>query len=100
NYRLADFTQSFLEPIPAGAPFDISLDIAPSEVTPLTGMHVLEVVIPNLGRFSLLTNGMEFLLQDGRTSDIERVFFPQSIAPADFWNNGMTSKAKLSIKGD
>lgn len=99
NYTLSDFTQVFLEPIPAHASFKISMDIAPIEM-PLSGVNVFTLTIPNLGAISLLTNGLEYMLENGTSADVVRVFFPSMIQLSDFWNNGMTSKARLSIEGN
>jgi hypothetical protein len=100
NFKLSDFTQDFLEPIPAGASFQIQLDIAPYEVQPLADIRVFDLIIPNLGQVGLLKNGLEFLIHNGLPSNAVRTMFTQEIQPEDFWNYGMTTKAKMTIEGD
>ncbi|HZG71046.1 MAG TPA: hypothetical protein VEY51_05840 [Chondromyces sp.] len=100
NYRLSDFIQYFSEPIPPEAAFKIQMDIAPTEVQTVSGIEIFRVIVPQLGRVSLLKNGFEFQIHNGLTSDIVRALLNKEVAPMDFWNHGMTSKAKLSIEGD
>jgi hypothetical protein len=100
NYKVSDFTQGFLEPIPAGSKFKIQLDLAPKEVVPLDGNELFGLTIPNLGSISLLTNGLEYKVKDADVMDIVRAFFPEHVKPEDFWNNGMTPKARLTIEGN
>lgn len=101
HFTLSDFTQEFLESIPAHTPFKISMDIAPESVTPNEGYHIFHLDILNLGRVSLLTNGLEYKIHDGSISDIEKETFESNVNIADFWNNGvMTAKSRLTIEGD
>jgi hypothetical protein len=100
NYKVSEFTQSFNQPIPAGAKFTMEMDIAPIETTPLNSFSIFDMEIPKLGRFSLLKSGMEYMIQDGLASDVSRTFFDAQVTPADFWNKGMTNKARLKIEGD
>lgn len=99
NYKLSDFTQDFLEPVPAGAKFKMQVDIAPMEVIPLAGNKLFDLTIPGIGLVTMRQNALEYMLEGGSASDIVRIFF-DSVQPTDFWNNGMTTKAKMTIEGD
>lgn len=101
NYSVKDFRQDFLESIPTDTPFKIELDIAPQVVTPKSGEKIFDLVIPYLGRISLLKTGLEYLIHDGMSSDAARVFFEAPVQPSDFYaNNVMSTKARMKIEGD
>lgn len=99
NYNLSSFTQSFLEPIPAAVPFEIKMDIAPTSLSSID-FYLFFLNIANVGQFALMSNGLEYTIEGGSMSDIERIFFPSNVLLEDFWDNGFTKKAQLTIRGD
>lgn len=100
NQIVKDFRQDFLDPIASASPFKISLDIAPINIMPAEGTKIFDLAIPYLGTISLHQTYMQFLIHDGTSGDIQRVLFDSTVSPSDFFDNGMTSKAKMTIEGD
>ena len=101
NYAVKDFRQDFLEEIPEGVAFKIRLDVAPQSVEPVEGERIFDLVVPQLGRFSLNKTSFEYLIHNGLAGDVIRTVFDAEVKPSDFYSNGtMTSKAQLIIDGD
>lgn len=100
NYTVKDFIQDFLEPIPATASFDISLDIAPLSVTAASGSKVFSLNVTGLGEVNVYRTGLEFTLEGGTGSDSVYASFNREINPDEFFIAGtMTSSARLRIVG-
>lgn len=100
NQLVKDFRQDFLDAIPSGAPFKIQFDVAPMHTTPADGTKVFDLAIPNLGTVSLYQTYLQFLIHGGASNDIVRQMFATPIQSSDFFNNGMTPKARMTIEGD
>lgn len=100
NYLLSDFSQGFLEPIPVGAPFKLEMDLAPADVQPYKESRIFDLNIPKLGRISLLSIGLEYMIENGMADNVSRELFEIPATPEDFWNQGMKAKARMTITGD
>lgn len=98
-YTVSDFIQEFSEAIPEKAKFDITLNLAPSELIKDKN-EVFSLMIENLGTINLLKNGLEYKPYNGSSSDVIFDQYEKEITEKDFFNNGFTTKSFIKLNGD
>lgn len=96
-----EFRQDFREEIPPEVPFKMEMHIAPLSIDSIDTERVFDFIAPNLGRVSLLKNGLEYLIHNGLNSDTVRIFFDAPVKLSDFLLDGtLTIKSHFLIEGD
>lgn len=100
NYSVSEFSQQLLQPIPANTKFKVQVELAPMQVGPVATQKLFDISIPNIGRITLAPIALEYMLEGGYADNVVREFFDAPASVGDFWNNGMTANARMTIEGD